>query len=221
MNLLWKEAALGILKIKPNGTDWPDSLDTQQLTQLQFQKMGESWVWNKQAHKEFNALLRVAISEPFELAHESKYSEPVFGMLKDATGSTLVNDVRFVTTFIKAQDFAVWLEDKHITPSKYIQAWFDAVGVAGAATPDVSETIAQRNARWLAQLDAAQKGLNPPSGAEIYRQIEAAEGVKAATVKKAVDKAKKDRADDRAKALTRGKNAKKTLDNVWGHRIGK
>lgn len=95
------------------------------------------------------------------------------------------------------------------------------MGAAGA----VVETIPQRNARWLAQVDKAQAGPTKPSDTAMFKQIEDAEGIGWETVKKAVAKARKDRDEQyregNVKPLARGKNDKPDLGNVWGHRIGK
>ena len=112
------------------------------------------------------------------------------------------------------------------TPSVHIQAWFDAVGVAGTGqVAPVVETIPQRNARWLAQVDTAQAGPTKPSDTAIFKQIESTEGIGWETVKKAVGKAKNDREkqyrDGNVKPLARGKKDKANLSSVWGNRIGK
>lgn len=131
------------------------------------------------------------------------------------------------THHIAAPAFAAWLVVQRETPSEHIAAWFDAVGIAGADVPDatVAETIQQRNARWLARLEAAKSGTNPPSDTAVYKQIEAAEGHKWDTVKRAVAKAKKDLAakykEGNVKPLVHGKKGAPELSKVWGNRIGK
>lgn len=97
-------------------------------------------------------------------------------------------------------------------------------GAVVSAAP-VGETIAQRNGRWLAQLDAAQAGLTKVSDTAIFKQIESAEGIPWDTVKKAVSKAKRDRAEryreGNVKPLAQGRTGKNsTLEGVI-HRMVK
>lgn len=125
--------------------------------------------------------------------------------------------------YITAPVFAAWLAAKGEEPSPHVQAWFTSVGVAGAGGHDATtETIEQRNSRWLARLEAAKKGSNRPSDAAVYRQIEAADGVKQDTIKAAVRKAKKDRLakyrEGNVEPLARGKKAVPDLSNVWPNR---
>lgn len=139
MSSLWKEVAIGILKIKPMTPDWPEKLELRDLPKLQFQQLGEDWVRDKPNHKAFDLMLRIAISDPPDLDCETKSTAPVTGVFKDQTGSTLVHDVRFLTQHIRANDFAAWLIRKEITPSKYIQNWFKAVGVNTQPAPAPTE----------------------------------------------------------------------------------
>ena len=149
MSSLWKEVAIGILKIKPMTPDWPEKLELRDLPKLQFQQLGEDWIRDKPNHKAFDLMLRIAITDPPDLDCETKSTEPITGVFKDRQGSTLVHDVRFLIQYIRANDFAAWLIRKQITPSKYIQNWFEVVGVKNndKATPATVTTSASQEVK--------------------------------------------------------------------------
>lgn len=128
---------------------------------------------------------------------------------------------------IAAHDFAAWLARQGEEPSPHIAAWFKAVGVAPAAAakppapaptaPPAVETIAQRNARWLAMFDE-EKRIGPELGAQARAidRIATAEGVTESTAKKAIQKAAKARAESyRAGGVTPIKSGKNTVSSVF------
>ena len=128
---------------------------------------------------------------------------------------------------ITAHDFATWLARQGEEPSPHIAAWFKAVGVAPAAAakppapaptaPPAVETIAQRNARWLAVFDE-EKRTGPKLGAQARAidRIAASDGVTESTAKKAIQKTEEARAESyRAGGVTPIKRGKNTVSSVF------
>lgn len=128
---------------------------------------------------------------------------------------------------IAAHDFAAWLARQGEEPGPHIAAWFKAVGVAPAAAakppapaptaPPAVETIAQRNARWLAVFDE-EKRTGPKLGAQARAidRIAASDGVTESTAKKAIQKAEEARAESyRAGGVTPIKRGKNTVSSVF------
>lgn len=78
---------------------------------------------------------------------------------------------RDVTTYtVTAPAFAAWLAAQGETPSVHVQAWFDALSVAGAgqvtpvaSTSPLDETAEDKEMRWLNHLETEQK--STPRGA--------------------------------------------------------
>lgn len=106
---------------------------------------------------------------------------------------------RDVTTYtVTAPAFAAWLAAQGETPSVHVQAWFDAVGVAGLVVPvavvnntPTDESLDDRNLRWLNHYETEERAAK--RGA--YNRTAAHFEVKAPTLRKAVDKARIDRTE--------------------------
>jgi hypothetical protein len=108
------------------------------------------------------------------------------------------------TTYtVTAPAFAAWLAAQGETPSPHVQAWFDAVGVAGAALVPVAvgniapqdEPLEDRDLRWLNHYEIEER--TAKRGA--YNRTAAHFGQQPSTLRKAVDKAR-DRRTERNRA---------------------
>jgi len=103
---------------------------------------------------------------------------------------------RDVTTYtVTAPAFAAWLAAQNEASSAHIAAWFKAAGVAGAALPVADtapqdESLDDRNMRWLNHYETEER--TQKRGA--YIRTAAHFGAEASTLRKAVDKAREQRA---------------------------
>ncbi len=102
---------------------------------------------------------------------------------------------------VTAPAFAAWLAAQGETPSPHVQAWFDAMGVAGAGQTDApvddvntapsTESLYDRNLRWLNEFETEERIAPRGAIARASKRL----GVDRSTFGKAVDKARTARAE--------------------------
>ena len=143
----------------------------------------------------------VVQSPKSEYASESWLRRDGF-LVSDGRISVKPATPKVVTTYtVTAPAFAAWLAAQGETPSPHVQAWFDAMGVAGAGQTDApvddantappKDSPDDRNLRWLNEYEAEERIAHRGAYARASKRL----GVESSTYRKAVDKARKARAE--------------------------
>ncbi len=199
---------------------WPQS-----MRPVQFASLQRPWE-DDVGRAACNALQRALIiaCETGAIAHETTTGMGRTRPEDSPSGYIYPSEYKEITLHhITAQALDAWMAAQRPqaeTPSGHIAAWFEVMRVNNTpVTADVptpappSETLAKRNDRWLVQFDIEET--RKPRGA--YNRTAAHFNANSATLRKAVGKARKHRADKYRAGITTvtGKSKKSTSPFDW------
>jgi len=192
-NLAWHRAAAVSWYFR-GLSGWPDAMTTPQLAALQVPAQAKSYRVDKSIYNAINAdvasgeLPSTTQTKNVVIRHENRFQgykiNQFTGQSVEVFGTVPVHgDKEF--HYITAPAFAAWLAANREPPSVHIQAWFDAVGVAGAGVPDAQPKPLQRtSAQDAAMLQELRRQNYDPLA--LPKNPPGRPGVKAA-IRKAID----------------------------------